>query len=304
VANHWQGWVPTTRLPRIYDPPEGFVASANENINPPGGPALVTQPVPDYRRRRIDERLEALPAATIEDMQSLQYDVVSMQARDLLKIFLPHLPEGSIKERLAAWNCDYDPDSLEATLFSRLYRNVLLEIFGQDPSQKGGFGWRRMLYLCSRAGFSMMIVTCIDRLLKKEDSLWWRERGKGDMIRAAAEKLAGEEDQPWSVTNAFKFTNRFFESQFVGRALGIQTSELPMRGCHATPFQGHLLRAARRETTFAPSYHFVTDLGSSEAWTNLPGGPSESWFSRWYKTDIPRWLSGEYKRLAPEGNEE
>ena len=72
-----------------------------------------------------------------------------------------------------------------------------------------------------------------------------------------------------------------------------------MRGCHATPFQGHLLRAAKRETTFAPSYHFVTDLAAQEAWTNLPGGPSESWFSRWYKSDIPRWLAGEYKRLAP-----
>ncbi len=303
-ANHWKGWTPTTSLPRIYDPPEGFVASANENINPPGGPHLVTQPVPDYRRRRIDERLTELSSATTADMQALQYDVVSMQARDLLKIFLPSLPDGPIKDRLAAWDCGYGPESLEATLFSRLYRNVLLEIFGQDPSKQGGFGWRRMLYLCSRAGFSMMIVTCIDRLLKKEDSAWWRERGKEPLIRAAAEKLQDEVDQPWSVTNAFRFTNRFFESQFVGRALGIQTSELPMRGCHATPFQGHLLRAAKRETTFAPSYHFVTDLGSHEAWTNLPGGPSESWFSRWYKSDIARWLSGEYKRLAPQTGEE
>jgi penicillin G amidase len=303
AANHWRGWTPTTLLPRVYDPPEGFVASANENINPPGGPQFVTQPVPDYRRRRIDERLAALDRATVEDMQALQYDVVSMQARDLLEIFLPHLPDGPIKDRLAAWNCGYEPESLEATLFSRLYRNVLLEIFGQEPGKQGGFGWRRMLYLCSRAGFSMMIVTCIDRLLKKEHSLWWQERGKGAMIRTAAEKLAGEQDQPWSTTNAFKFTNRFFEGQFVGRALGIQTSEFPMRGCHATPFQGHLLRAAKRETTFAPSYHFVADLGTNEAWTNLPGGPSESWFSRWYKSDIPRWLDGEYKRLAPEPDE-
>ena len=306
-ANHWRGWVPTSSLPRVYDPPEGFVSSANENINPAGGPQLVTQPVPDYRRRRIDERLQELPAATVADMQALQYDVISVQARDLLAIFLPHLPDGPIKDRLAAWDCSYAPESLEATLFSRLYRNVLLEVFGQAPGKPGGFGWRRMLYLCSRAGFSMMVVTCIDRLLKKENSLWWRERGKGEMIRMAAEKLAaemlaGEADQPWSVTNAFKFTNRFFETQFVGRALGFQTSELPMRGCHATPFQGHLLRAAKRETTFAPSYHFVADLGSHEAWTNLPGGPSESWFSRWYKSDIPLWLAGEYKRLSPGGD--
>jgi penicillin amidase len=40
---------------------------------------------------------------------------------------------------------------------------------------------------------------------------------------------------------------------------------LALPGCHATPFQGHLLRAARRETSFAPSYHFVAELGTDEA---------------------------------------
>jgi len=71
-----------------------------------------------------------------------------------------------------------------------------------------------------------------------------------------------------------------------------------MRGCFATPFQGHLLRVARRESTFAPSYHFTTDMTTDEVYTNLPGGPSESRFSRWYKSDIPRWMNGEYKRLS------
>ncbi len=288
----------TDLLPRVYDPPEGYVSSANEGLLGGDGSALVTLPVPDYRKRRIDERLAALDRATLADMQALQYDVVSLQARDLLEVFLPELPEGAIKERLAAWNCSYDPHSAEATLFSRLYRNVLLEIFGEDSAQHGGLGWRRMLYLCSRVGFAMPVVTSIDRLLKKKDSLWWAGRDKGQLIRKAAAALAGAPDQPWSRTNAFSFTNRFFEGQLVGRTLGLHTSELPMPGCHATPFQGHLLRSATRETTFAPSYHFVVDASQPEAWTNLPGGPSESWFSRWYKNDIPRWCSGQYKKLA------
>lgn len=302
-ANHWQGWIPTSLLPRVYDPPEGFVSSANEDVRGDDGACLVTLPVPDYRKRRIDERLAAMPNATIEDMQSLQYDVISLQARDLLEVFLPDLGDGSIKERLTTWNHSYDPKSLEATLFSRLYRNVLLEVFGQETGQHRGLGWRRMLYLCSRVGFAMPVVTSIDRLLKKADSRWWAGRDKGQLIRKAAAALAGEKEQPWSTTNAFHFTNRFFESQLVGRTLGLHTAELPMPGCHATPFQGHLLRAATRETTFAPSYHFVTDLGTHEAWTNLPGGASESWFSRWYKNDIPRWCAGKYKRLAVEGRE-
>ena len=300
-ANHWRGWLSSHQLPGELDPREGYVASANENINPPGGAVLVTTPVSDYRKRRIAERLSQLSSATLEDMQTLQYDVVSMQARDLLQVFLPHLPEGPIHERLEQWDGSYEPSSVEATLFSRLYRNVLLEIFGHD---NGGIGWRRMLYLCSRVGFSLMIVTSIDRLLKKEHSRWWAGRDKGELIRGAAEKLkqelVKEPLEPWAVTNAFSFTNRFFESQFVGGTLGFHTGELPMRGCHATPFQGHLLRVARRQATFAPSYHFTTDVGTQEAWTNLPGGPSESRFSGYYRNDIALWCEGQYKRLAPE----
>jgi penicillin G amidase len=297
-ANHWHGWLPSDILPHVYDPPSGVVTSANEDIRASDGACLITLPVPDYRKRRIDEQLASLEKVTLEDMQALQYDVISLQARDLLEVFLPELPDGEIKSRLAAWNYSYDPESVEATLFSRLYRNVLLEVFGQDSGQDRGVGWRRMLYLCSRVGFAMPIITSIDRLLRKPDSLWWAGRDKGQLIRKAAAGLSANADQPWSVTNAFHFTNRFFEGQLVGRTLGLHTAELPMPGCHATPFQGHLLRSATRETTFAPSYHFVTDVKTREAWTNLPGGPSESWFSRWYKNDIPRWCSGTYKRLS------
>ena len=41
------------------------------------------------------------------------------------------------------------------------------------------------------------------------------------------------------------------------------------------------------------------DMARDEAWTNLPGGPSEGRFSGWYKNDIPHWCAGIYKRLAP-----
>jgi penicillin amidase len=301
-ANHWRGRIETYYLPRVYDPPEGFIATANENINRPGEPSLVTMPVPDYRKRRIVERLMQLPRATVTEMQELQYDVVSVQARELLAVFLPHLSDGPLKQRLSEWDCSYHPGSLEATLFAKLYRNVLLEIFGAAPHREGGgIGWRRMLYLSSRFGFSMMVLTCIDRLLKEDESRWWATGEKAEMIRRAGDKLAAEADMPWGQFNSFRFVNRFIGSERMGRYLGFHTGKMPMPGCHATPFQGHLLTTSRRETTFAPSFHFVTDLGTDEAWTNLPGGSSESRFSPLYKNDIVRWQTGTYKRVAPAG---
>ena len=293
-ANHWQGILDRDVLPSYYDPPAGFVATANEEFNPVDGPMLMAHPLPDYRKRRIDERLEELPQATLEDMQQLQYDVLSIQARDLLEIFLPHLPENEIKECLQQWDCRYTPDSVEATWFLKLYRNVMIEMMGN----KNGIGWRRMLYLSSRAGYSTMVLTAADRLLKKDQSSWWEGKSKAELIRRAAERLEKESAQPWSDVNYFHFADRFFGSQQVGRLLGFKSRRYAMPGNHATPFQGHVMQTATRESTFAPSYHLVTDLGTDVAWTNLPGGPSESRFSRYYKNDLARWFTGSYKPLT------
>ncbi len=291
---HWQGRWESSCLPCEFDPSTGFVSAANENINPPDGPQWISLALPDYRKRRIDEQLRSLDKATIDDMQALQYDVVSLHAKDLLAAFLPHMPDGQVKQRLEAWDFRYTPGSREATLFQHLYRNVLLEVFGHQK----GIGWRRMLYLCTRVGYSTMVLTCIDRLLARKESSWWKRRGKAALIRRATERLENEKDEPWSAINTFSFVNRFFEGRRGGRLLGFHTSRMAMPGCHATPFQGHLLKTATRTTSFAPSYHFVTDMGTHEAWTNLPGGPRESRFSKYYKNDIALWAKGLYKRLS------
>ncbi len=212
--NHWRGRISSELLPRVYDPACGFVASANENVNQPGGPELVTLVVPDYRYRRIVERLREMPRADVARMRELQYDVVSTHARDLTPIFLAALGDGPLAARLAGWGHDYSPESREATLFTALYRNVLLEIFGQEQ----GIGWRRMLYMVTRIGFSTMVLTSIDRLLKSDRSLWWQGRDKQALVRSAASRLSSGPDPPWKVTNAFSFTNRFVDNGFVVRA--------------------------------------------------------------------------------------
>ena len=132
----------------------------------------------------------------------------------------------------------------------------MIEMMGNE----NGIGWRRMLYLSSRAGYSTMVLTAADRLLKKDQSSWWEGKSKAELIRRAAERLEKESAQPWSDVNYFHFADRFFGSQQVGRLLGFKSRRYAMPGNHATPFQGHVMQTATRESTFAPSYHLVTDL--------------------------------------------
>ena len=297
---HWQGRAPSEPLPSLYDPPEEYLASANENLDRAGEHLIHAHALSDYRKRRIVERLHELKSVTIEDMQQLQYDVISLQARRLLPVFLPHVPEGRLRDLLLAWDFSYGPESVAATMFQHLYRHIVLEIFGHEE----GIGWRRMFFLCTRMGYSSMILTAIDDLLCKENSAWWSERDKGEMICNAAQRAADEPEKPWGEANSFHFANRFFENSRVGKMLGFNTDKMAMPGCQATPFQGHLLATATRESSFAPSYHFVTDLGVDEAWTNLPGGASESRFSKWYRNDIRRWAIGEHRRFVAKLTEE
>ena len=144
-----------------------------------------------------------------------------------------------------------------------------------------------------------MVLSAADRILAQAESLWWRGADKGELIRAAAAEIDVKAAEPWSAMNTFHFTDRFFGNHRVGRVLGYNSRQYAMPGCHATLFQGHVLQTAKRESTFAPSYHLVTELSQDEVWTNLPGGPSENRFSKYYKTDVSRWLAGEYKRLTP-----
>ena len=303
TENHWQGLVPHRHLPRKRSPKRGYLVAANDPLNPRRGPTLVTLPVHDYRKRRIEEVLGQWPQATAEQMQQLQYDVVSLQARELLPVLLPLLPEGPLKEELSAWDGSYDPESRAATLFTLLYGSLVWELahLGTRKRKRKTLSWQQLLYAGTQLGYSTSLLTCVDRLLKKKSTRsWWKDRQElAQLVRKAARAIDVEKVEPWGRFNSFQFVNRFFEGPWMGRALGFHTGQLPMPGCFATPFQGFLARVGRRETTYAPSYHFVTDLGQDLAWTNLPGGPSESGFSRWYKSGIAAWLEGRYKLLAP-----
>ena len=82
--------------------------------------------------------------------------------------------------------------------------------------------------------------------------------------------------------------------------LGFDRGPFPVVGGRATVVQGQVLNLAGRESSFCPSWRFVADLATDAAETALAGGPSDRRFSRWYATDVARWLAFERKTLRPE----
>jgi len=293
--NHWQGTLPQISLPSEYDPPAGFVCSANEDLNRPGAPLLTSLPAPDYRWKRIHDQLSACEMWDVAACWKLQHDVGSVQGQELLRALLADVPPGPVRETLAAWDFHYRPASLGAGVFARFYHFLLREIFGR-PVAAGGLGDRRLRYLMTQRGFGLTMTRALDRALLDAKSPFWADRDRSQVLLSVLDRLSAERSKTWGQLNRLRFTNAFWDGPF-RKVLGMQHGPVPIPGCQATPFQGQLTKAGRTVSSFAPSYHFVADLSEPSAWTNLPGGPSEQWFSRWYKNDLRRWIRGEPKIL-------
>jgi acyl-homoserine lactone acylase PvdQ len=52
--------------------------------------------------------------------------------------------------------------------------------------------------------------------------------------------------------------------------------------------------------TFVPSWRFLSDMSTTEAFTALPGGVSGRRFSSLYTLGIDSWLQCQYKRVRPQ----
>ena len=93
----------------------------------------------------------------------------------------------------------------------------------------------------------------------------------------------------------------FVQGAFDGRLprwVGFDHGPIELPGSRATIVQSGIFKSHNRQTTFTPSWRFITDLGEDWALTALAGGPSGRRFSKWYKNDIDRWLNGDYKTLS------
>src|SRR5262249_33487176 len=89
----WAGFWRGNELPFIYDPPQGFIATANAYNIPADYPArerkLGFEWTNPSRHQRIDEVLGALPKVSLEDSERLQNDVLSIPDRRLLLLLAP-----------------------------------------------------------------------------------------------------------------------------------------------------------------------------------------------------------------------
>jgi penicillin amidase len=291
-ANDWKGNVPAAELPRELNPERGFIVTANDDLNHLGIAKPINMPMGTYRSERIATVLATRDDWTVESIHALQHDVYSTQAERFMPILSTCLPNTAAAGLLRAWDLRYDLASLGATLFERFYRALFVDVFASVC------GFEVARYLLEETNTIADFYANFDSILLDARSVWYGSTGRDSVWRRVAASTIRDPVRAWGEERQVSLRHLLYGGH-VPAWLGFDRGPIALPGGRATIHQGQIYRAAGRETTFAPSYRIVTDLGENVAHTCLAGGPSDRRFSRWYASGLADWLAGRLKRITP-----
>jgi penicillin G amidase len=138
----WDGF--RTDLPRSLNPERGYLATANDNINPKGyWPPIVfkrSSSVPFDRITRIRQMLDEKARFTIEDHERMQNDAYSLKAAFDQALFRGWTAEEREVEHardvVATWNAVLVKDSVAAAIYTTWKSVVPEDALDGDPSQE------------------------------------------------------------------------------------------------------------------------------------------------------------------------
>jgi len=267
--------------------------TANQDLNRYGNAQPINLPMGPYRADRIEQLLEQGSELTLADMCKIQFDLVSPQAEAYMKILGPLLPDTPQGRILREWDLRYAAESQGAFLFEEFYRLLYRDVFGRQ-----GLGTAVVDHLAAETGIFVDFYLNFDRVLLAEASAWFGDETRDELYRRVAAEALGAEPRPWGSTRQYMMRHLLFGGKLPA-CLGFDRGPVTAIGGRATVHQGQIYRSGNRVTTFVPSLRMVTDLATDECRTNMAGGPSDRRFSRWYCSDLNRWLAGCYKTISP-----
>lgn len=289
--NDWQGYHKPADLPRTYNPKEGYIITANNNLNHLGKVAPINMPMGEYRANRIKQLIEANEKNTVEDMKKIHYDTYSLQAELFMKIIRPMLPDSSNGKLLKEWNLCYDLDSKGAFLFERIYRHLYHAVFG------AALGLSLVDFLQNQSGLFIDFYAHFDKILLSDSTAWFLGKKRDEIYQKAIDSALETEPKEWGTVNNITLTNILLGNK-LPKFFGFDIGPFPLRGGRATVHQGQVYTNAGRKTSFAPSFRMITDMAERSIYTNLAGGVSDRRFSKLYNNDFSNWMNGIYKKFT------
>jgi len=309
--HEWTGYIPFDKLPGVYDPPEGILATANGRITPNKYPYSVsTEWDAPWRTERIYRVLESGKKFSAGDMLSLQTDVYSafdrfcaerfVYALDQTKKLSPRTQQA--RDLMRDWDGRLTIDSAAATIANRAQaelRRLLLEPkLGPAPKESSskpndvtlteksvGLSWKDYHWFMSSVW--------LENILTKQPKRWLPPQcADYDALLAAAV------DAAVSSPEAPKDLAQWRWGQFAPIEIDHPVlSRLPLVGRWTGPGlhdqSGGSFTVKQVHRAFGPSERYSADLSNLDQSTlNTVTGQGGNFLSPYYMDQWQAWYEG------------
>ena len=191
-AGEWTSYIPSAKLPTLYDPPSGIIVTANQRIVGTDYPYFLTHSwAQPYRARRIWDLLNEKPKLSAEDFRRVLGDTYSIAGvfftKEAVKLLRPKLTPADEKlratlEAFEKWDGMVNTESTVAPIVSRMrlaFRSkILTAALGQDLVRN--YQWSNF-------------DTTLDRILKDQPAAWLPKEFPtyADLLRACYDEAVG-----------------------------------------------------------------------------------------------------------------
>jgi len=293
----WTGYIPFDKLPSLYNPPSGIIATANAKITPEGySYQLATQWFPPYRTERIYELLKSGKKFAPADMLAIQTDITSAYDRFFARKFvyaIDHSSKATERTRQAAeimrdWDGRMDKELAAPTIEVRtrryLWEMLLDPKLGNDADN----------YEWSEA------AVALENIVRDQPARWLAPgyANFNDLLTAAVEKAlkdAPTDLKTWKYGEAYPLviTHPIFSG------LPILHGHANIAGPGRVPQSGGGYTVKQVGRGFGPSERMTVDFSNLDASTfNIVLGESGQPFSPHYMDHWDAWYNNKTFTLA------
>jgi penicillin amidase len=291
----WERYLTFGELPRAFNPPEGFIVTANNRVVGPEYPhplpAAFAQP---WRAERIRELIKAGGAFTADDVRRMQLDSVDGFARwgrHLAAAAAAAAGRPDLAGRLEAWDGGVGTGRTEPTLFYAWYRALQRLTFEDDLG--GTYAPAGPLQAWLRAGASPWFDDT--RTAEREDL-------RRLAARAMQEALPHAERR-WGEVHGVRSAHPLGRVPVLQRLLRLSIGPRPRAGALYTVNVAEFGSGPPFVTAHAASLRQVVDLADPESGRLvIPTGQGGHPLARRYRDQADLWWRGELLEVPLSGS--
>tara|TARA_Y100000294_G_scaffold30987_2_gene26162 strand:- start:5862 stop:8108 length:2247 start_codon:yes stop_codon:yes gene_type:complete len=319
----WKGFVKSSALPRLYNPPTGIIATANHRTIPDNSPYYVSSLWHEKSRHdRISELLDGRSNLTVDDMIAIQQDVVSPFGQNIAPYFIKAFENETVEENsnlhyainvLGEWTGGFEPESVGGLIFSTVMLELLEAVYMDEMALLGDDFFLAWIGPVGARGNWAISLRNLRGILERGGSSWVddvrtpdRVENLDEIIRKAFRSAVAELETRlgpspgnwwWGRLHTLTHVHTIGGTMpLLDRLFGFNVGPFESGGSSTTINNGEYTLSAPFQRVVGPSFRRIVDLSDMNSTQFvLPTGQSGLPRSPHYADQAPLYMSGRYR---------